>query len=170
MLFHSLDLTRVRWEAKHIDGKIIKKGNRTYETIDRDNLESFSLTYRNKPILTVIPKENTLVQRLKTWNQSFILSGKTENRVRTWIVAVLAKPQSKETTQHVVCDFDPKWDLQHYYIDSKQSSICYLTENGKTQINTKFGNISPFTPLHLRAEEFKQLMGLDDPAKMKNDN
>lgn len=84
-----------------------------------------------------------------------------------WIVALLARPTSKGTTQHVVCDYDPKWMPQKYDFDTEESSIYYLFENGKKQINTKFGNMSPFTSLHLMPKEFEQLMGFEEPIKKK---
>lgn len=167
MFSRSLDLSSFNWEAKQNDNKIIEWTEGAYETIDRDKLESFSLTYRNKPILEVKPFNRTLVLRLKSWNRSFVLSGKTENIARFWIIAMLAKPLKPETAQHVQCEFDPKFEKQCYDIDFGLSSIYYFFENGKHEVQTKFGRISPYSPIHLRQEEFKHLMGIEDPTKRK---
>lgn len=168
MFSPALDLTYVSWKAEHVDGVTINKGQQTYPLIRRDKLEAFSLILHNKVLFTVRPTQRTLVARIKTWNQALISTGEIKNSIRFWIVALLAKPQSEGTTQHVICDFDPKWEHQHYDIDTEESSIHYLFENGKLEVRTRFGNLSPFTPLHLRAEEFKHLMGIEDPTKKKN--
>ena len=167
MFSPALDLTCVSWKAEHVDGVTVNKGHQTYPLIRRDQLESFSLSLFNKPLFTVRPSKRTLVARMKTWNQSLVSTGEIKNSIRFWIVALLAKPQSKGTTQHVICDFDPSFEFQKYDIDTEESSIHYLFENGKTEIRTRFGQLSPFTPLHLRAEEFEHLMGFEDPRKRK---
>lgn len=167
MFFSSLDLTGVLWQATLKDGTVIKKGHNTYESIDRENLESFSLTYRNKPFYTVRPGNRVLVSRLKHYDQRFVLSGDLKQQVLVWIVCLLAKPESNDTRQKIHCQFDPKWERQYYEIDKESSSLYYLFENSKSQINTKFQRLTPYSPLHLRPEEFKQLMGFDDPTKRK---
>ena len=167
-MFHtSLDLTGVLWEATLNDGTVIRKGNHTYENIDRENLESFSLTYRNKPFHTVRPGNRILVARLKHFDQRFILSGDIKEQVHVWIVCLLAKPENNDTRQKILCQFDPKWERQYYEIDKEASSLYYLFENSKSQINTKFQRLTPYSPLHLRPEEFEQLMGFPDPTKKK---
>lgn len=167
MFYTSLDLTGVLWEATAKDGTVVKSGPKKYPTIDRENLESFSLTYRNKPFHTVRPGNRTLVARLKHFDQRFVLSGDLKQQILIWIVALLAKPTASESRQKIWCEFDPKWERQYYEIDKEESSIYYLFENSKSQINTKFQRLTPYTPLHLRAEEFEQLMGFKDPTKKK---
>jgi len=165
----SLDLTCVFWKAEQSDGRIIYEGPQQYQSIDRTKLERFSLNFKNRPLIEVGTKNRVLVARRKRRNQTSLVSGVTVPIGHFWIVALLAKPKSKETTQHVSCEFDPGWENQLYDIDSEESSIHYLFENGKTQINTRFGKMTPFTPLHLRSEEFKELMGFEDPTKRKNE-
>lgn len=169
MFSSALDLTCIRWRAEQSDGITIQTGRKTYEKIDRTKLESFSLTMRNKPILTVSPKNRTLVVRYKVRNRTMLSTNVTERLASFWIVALLAKAENEALTQHVSCEFDPKWNNQLYDIDSEETSIHYLFQNGKTQVNTKFGTLSPFNPIHLRSEEFKQLMGVEDPTMRKID-
>lgn len=169
MFSSSIDLTCVFWKAEQSDGVTIHKGQGNYEKIDRKKLESFSLIYKNKPILTVNPKNRVLVVRRKVRNQMIVVSGESKELTSFWIVALLAKAENEKTTQHVSCEFDSKWENQLYDIDQEESSIHYLFENGKTQVNTKFGKLSPFNPIHLRSEEFKELMGVEDPTKRKID-
>jgi len=164
---YPLDLTCVLWEAEHKDGTIIHKGPQKYPLIDRSQLESFSLTWRNKPILTVHPKDRTLILRLKTLMMTFIVSGDSKVKGRVWILALLAKPKSESTTQHVDCDLglfpgEKKNRHQYYDIDKEDSNIYYLYENGKQEIRNKFGTMSPYLSLHLRPDEFKHLMGRDE--------
>ena len=169
MFSSALDLTCIRWRAEHTNGITLETGKQTYEKIDRTKLESFSLTMRNKPILTVSPKDRTLVVRMKTRGQFNKLTGKEQGeRQIFWIVALLAKSKNLGTTQHVACEFDPKWNNQLYEIDTDESNIHYLFQNGKTQVKTHFGKLSPFNPIHLRPEEFKHLMGIEDPTERKN--
>ena len=105
MFYNSLDLTGVLWEAEHKDGSVIHKGPQKYELIDRTQLETFSLTYRNNPILTVHPNERTLVHRLKTRMESYIVSGETKRMARVHIVALLAKPKAKRLLKDVKSNF-----------------------------------------------------------------
>lgn len=165
MLWHSLDLTGVLWVAQHVDGTEVHKGPqingvKKYELIDRTKLDTFSLTWRNKPILSVHPKDRTLVARIKTWRSVSLQTAKTVGLNRFWIVALLAKPQSKESTQDIEVEYHPSMPHQFYKIDDNESSIHYLFENGKRQTNTKFGKLTPFTPLHLSPAEAKHLGGV----------
>ncbi len=163
MLSYPLDLTGVLWEAEHKDGTIIHKGPQKYPLIDRDNLETFSLTWRNQPILSVHPKKRTLVVRLKTLVATNLSTEQSHIRMRAWIVALLAKPKSEEVTQHVKCEVRQNI-FQYYDIDKEDTNIYYLYENSKQEIRNHFTNMSPYGPLHLRPDEFKHLMGKDENA------
>lgn len=81
--------------------------------------------------------------------------------MRAWIVALLAKPKNEEITQHVKCEYQQN-EFQYYDIDKEDTNIYYVYENGKQEIRNHFGPMSPYLPLHLRAEEFKHLMGKDE--------
>lgn len=157
MLSFPIDLTGVLWEAEHSDGKIIRKGPQKYPLINRESLETFSLLWHNKPILTVHPANRTLVWRFKTQMQTMVVSGETSIKARLHIVALLAKPRRKETTQKCNVEHNPGL-FQYYAIDKEESKIYYLFENAKQEIRTKFSNFSPYRPLHLREEEFNHLL------------
>lgn len=167
-LFHPLKLDSVTWRAEHSNGITIETGKQTYEKINRKLLESFSLIFRKKILLTVSPKNRTLVVRRKVRDEFNLRTKKRKNLASFWIVALLAKSKNLGTTQHIACEFDPKWNNQLYEIDTDESSIHYLFQNGKIQVNTQFGKISPFNPIHLRPEEYKDLMKTEDPTERKS--
>ena len=170
MLSHSLDLSAVRWEAKHLDETTLEYATGTYEKINREQLDTFSLTFHGKSILELHPKNRTLVWRIKNRMQTNVVDGQTGRVARVMITALLAKPQSEESRQRCASFFDPKWEPQIYHIDKEESNIYYLYENTKIETRNWFAGFSPYTPLHLREEEFKHLMGIDDPTKRKIDS
>lgn len=165
-MFHpSLNLTEVFWKAEQSDDKIIYKGPGQYETIDRDKLQVFSLTYKNKPILEVRPAGRTLVWRMKTIGNLAISSGREVSKTRIHVVALLGQPGSRDMDQRCQVPFHPNYKPQVYFHDMEESTIYYLFENGKQETRTKFSTLSPYHALHLREEEFEHLMGVKDEMR-----
>lgn len=162
-MFHqALDLTEVFWKAEHSDEKIIYKGPNQYEKIDRNQLEIFTLTYKNKPILEVHPKGRTLIWRMKTIANLNLSTRESSVRARIHIVSLLAKPGSNNTDQRCQIPFNDNFEPQIYFHDMEETIIYYLFENGKTETRVKYSMLSPYTAPHLREDEYLHLMGREE--------
>jgi len=164
MFTSALDLTIVYWLAKHHNGEIVNKGPQVngvkkYELINRDDLDTFELKYQNKVLLQVHPKDRTLVCRLKTvGNFNVDSNGRVSNQrvsARVWIIALISSPKENPRTAYI--PGNTPGDDQSYKYDGEESTIYYIYENGKIETRTKFGSVSPYSPIKLQPIELEHL-------------
>lgn len=157
MLFSSaINLYDVFWKVNLINDGEILQGNHTYETIDRNTVESFELIHRNKSIFKINTNKKTIIHRLKTRGQFNMNDLQSRIMTRFRITAVLSK--NKDESKNIIAQiFEGKKLIQQYSYDPVLSKIYYHFGNGKMEIKNEFGDISPYLPIKLRLEELEHL-------------